>query len=110
MVNRHPGRRLALKANCKPLGYPTIFFAAQNGPDKEAVYAAQAIAKYAGFVVIDTFAPELVYPLLVLRENIYTDRRNRSRSSLVCTNQFAQARQPRSGHDQLQHYLLCCGQ
>ena len=55
------------------MGYPTIFFAAQNGPDKEAVYAAQAIAKYAGFVVIDTFAPELVYPLLVLRENIYTD-------------------------------------
>lgn len=65
-------RRLALK-NFKPLGYPTIFFAAQNGLDKEAVYAAQAIAKYAGFVVIDTFAPEMIYPLLVLRENIYTD-------------------------------------
>jgi acetyl-CoA decarbonylase/synthase, CODH/ACS complex subunit gamma len=66
-------RRLALKSNFKPLGYPTIFFAAQNGLDKEAVYAAQAIAKYAGFVVIDTFAPEMIYPLLVLRENIYTD-------------------------------------
>ncbi len=66
-------RRLALKSNFKPLGYPTIFFAAQNGTDKEAVYAAQAIAKYAGFVVIDTFAPEMIYPLLVLRENIYTD-------------------------------------
>lgn len=65
-------RRLALK-NFKPLGYPTIFFAAQNGPAKEAVYAAQAIAKYAGFVVLDTFAPEMIYPLLVLRENIYTD-------------------------------------
>jgi len=66
-------RRLALKNNFKPLGYPTIFFAAQNGLDKEAVYASQAIAKYAGFVVIDTFAPEMIYPLLVLRENIYTD-------------------------------------
>ncbi|RJP52415.1 MAG: acetyl-CoA decarbonylase/synthase complex subunit gamma [Anaerolineaceae bacterium] len=66
-------RRLALKSNFKPLGYPTIFFAAQNGVDKEAVYAAQAIAKYAGFVVLDTFAPEMIYPLLVLRENIYTD-------------------------------------
>ncbi len=66
-------RRLALKSNFKPLGYPTIFFAAQNGVEKEAVYASQAIAKYAGFVVIDTFAPELIYPLLVLRENIYTD-------------------------------------
>jgi acetyl-CoA decarbonylase/synthase complex subunit gamma len=66
-------RRLALKSNFKPLGYPTIFFAAQNGLEKEAVYAAQAISKYAGFVVLDTFAPELIYPLLVLRENIYTD-------------------------------------
>lgn len=66
-------RRLALKSNFKPLGYPTIFFAAQNGIEKEAVYAAQAIAKYAGFVVLDTFAPEMIYPLLVLRENIYTD-------------------------------------
>jgi acetyl-CoA decarbonylase/synthase complex subunit gamma len=66
-------RRLALKSNVRPLGYPTIFFAAQNGVDKEAVYAAQAISKYAGFVVLDTFAPEMIYPLLVLRENIYTD-------------------------------------
>jgi acetyl-CoA decarbonylase/synthase, CODH/ACS complex subunit gamma len=66
-------RRLALKSNFKPLGYPTIFFAAQNGTDKEAIYASQAIAKYAGFVVLDTFAPEMIYPLLVLRENIYTD-------------------------------------
>ncbi|GAB4456095.1 MAG: acetyl-CoA decarbonylase/synthase complex subunit gamma [Anaerolineales bacterium] len=65
-------RRLALK-NFRPLGYPVIFFAAQNGVEKEAVYAAQAIAKYAGFVVIDTFAPEMIYPLLVLRENLYTD-------------------------------------
>lgn len=66
-------RRLALKSNFKPLGYPTIFFAAQNGVDREAVYAAQAISKYAGFVVLDTFGPEMIYPLLVLRENIYTD-------------------------------------
>lgn len=65
-------RRLALK-NFRPLGYPVIFFAARNGVEKEAVYAAQAIAKYAGIVVIDTFAPEMIYPLLVLRENLYTD-------------------------------------
>jgi acetyl-CoA decarbonylase/synthase complex subunit gamma len=65
-------RRLALK-NFRPLGYPVIFFAAQNGAKQEALYAAQAIAKYAGFVVLDTFAPEMIYPLLVLRENLYTD-------------------------------------
>ncbi|MEJ5223633.1 MAG: acetyl-CoA decarbonylase/synthase complex subunit gamma [Anaerolineales bacterium] len=63
-------RRLALK-NVRALGYPIITFAG-NAAD-EAVAAAQAIAKYAGFVVLDSFAPEKVYPLLVLRENLYTD-------------------------------------
>jgi acetyl-CoA decarbonylase/synthase complex subunit gamma len=60
-------RRLALKKNFKPLGYPTIAFA--NTPAE----AAQAITKYAGFIVLDQYAPELVYPVLVLRQNIYTD-------------------------------------
>jgi acetyl-CoA decarbonylase/synthase complex subunit gamma len=60
-------RRLALKKNFKPLGYPTIAFPANPAG------AAQALAKYAGFVVLDHFAQELVYPLLVLRQNIYTD-------------------------------------
>jgi acetyl-CoA decarbonylase/synthase complex subunit gamma len=66
-------RRLALKSNLRALGFPTISLAGQAGPEKEAIYAAQAIAKYAGFVVLDSFAPEMIYPLLVLRENIYTD-------------------------------------
>ena len=66
-------RRLALK-NFRPLGFPTLAFAGNgDDPGREIARAAQAISKYAGFVVIDTFKPELVYPLLVLRENIYTD-------------------------------------
>jgi len=66
-------RRLALK-NFRPLGFPTIAFAEGNGdPGLEIARATQAISKYAGFVVIDHFDPELVYPLLVLRENVYTD-------------------------------------
>ena len=60
-------RRLALKKNFRPLGYPVIAF-----PKTQAA-ATQAIAKYAGFVVLEEFTPELVYPLLVLRQNIYTD-------------------------------------
>jgi len=60
-------RRLALKKNFRPLGYPSISF--PNGAEG----AAQAIGKYSGFIVLDSFAPELVYPLLVLRQNIYTD-------------------------------------
>ena len=60
-------RRLAIKKNFRPLGYPTVAF--PTTPEA----AVQAIAKYAGFVILDDFAPELVYPLLVLRQNIYTD-------------------------------------
>jgi acetyl-CoA decarbonylase/synthase complex subunit gamma len=66
-------RRLAIKNNYRPLGFPTIFFAGTAGPNKEAVYAAQAISKYTGFLVLDTFTREMIYALLVLRENIYTD-------------------------------------
>jgi len=67
-------RRLALKKNFRALGYP-LFAAPTNGAGDayQSMLVAQAIAKYAGFVVIDTFTPELVYPLLVLRQNIYTD-------------------------------------
>jgi acetyl-CoA decarbonylase/synthase complex subunit gamma len=60
-------RRLALKKNFRDLGYPVIAF-----PDNPTA-AAQAVAKYAGFVVLDQFTPELAYALLVLRQNIYTD-------------------------------------
>jgi acetyl-CoA decarbonylase/synthase complex subunit gamma len=60
-------RRLAIKKNYHPLGYPTISY--PPSPEK----AIQAIAKYAGFVVLESFVPEDIYPLLVLRQNIYTD-------------------------------------
>jgi len=63
-------RRLALK-NFRALGYPVIAFPCDA--KDEAVAAAQAISKYAGFIVLSEFKPELLYPLLVLRENIYTD-------------------------------------
>jgi acetyl-CoA decarbonylase/synthase complex subunit gamma len=66
-------RRLALK-NVRALGYPTIEIIDKSlDPAMASVLATQAISKYAGFVVLDVFAPELAYPLLVLRENIYTD-------------------------------------
>lgn len=65
-------RRLALKSNFRPLGYPLVTFA-EGGNGRDAVVAAQAISKYAGFVVLPRFAAELFYPLLVLRQNIYTD-------------------------------------
>jgi acetyl-CoA decarbonylase/synthase complex subunit gamma len=68
-------RRLALKKNYRPLGYPMIVFPNECVDDESlaAVSAAQAIAKYAGFVVLDNFSPATIYPLLALRENLYTD-------------------------------------
>ena len=68
-------RRLAVKKNFRALGYPVITFpgeAACLGVD-EAVLAAQHIAKYAGFIVLDSFEPAMLYPLLALRQNIFTD-------------------------------------
>lgn len=61
-------RRLALKQNERKVGYPIIAFAGDD-----PTLAGQHIAKYAGFVVIDQFSAGTVYPLLVMRANIFTD-------------------------------------
>jgi len=67
-------RRLAVKKNFRALGFPVITFPGDiSDPGMEAIQAAQAITKYAGFIVLDHFNPATVYPLLVLRQNIYTD-------------------------------------
>lgn len=68
-------RRLALRKNFRPLGYPVITFPgmATKSVEEEVVLAAQQICKYAGVIVLDHFSPALVYPLLTLRLNIYTD-------------------------------------
>ncbi len=66
-------RRLALKKNFRTLGYPVITFPGEADGTEEVALAAQHIAKYAGFVVLEAFDPTTLYPLLVLRQNIYTD-------------------------------------
>jgi len=67
-------RRLSIKKNFRPLGFPVISFPGDAGnPGLEAMLAAQSIAKYAGFIVVDTTSPAALYPLLVLRQNVYTD-------------------------------------
>jgi len=68
-------RRLAIKKNFRPLGFPIISFPGEGAEsvEQEAIAAGQHIAKYSGFVVLDHFNPCVVYPLLTLRLNIYTD-------------------------------------
>ena len=68
-------RRLALKKNFRPLGYPLIAFPSEGAAslEEEVVAATQAIAKYGGIVIMDHFDPAVMYILLTLRLNIYTD-------------------------------------
>ena len=68
-------RRLALKKNFRLLGYPVITFPGEGAASEaeEVALAAEHIAKYGGFIVLDHFDPATIYPLLTLRLNIYTD-------------------------------------
>ena len=68
-------RRLALKKNFRPFGYPIITFPGEvaDTEEGEIVAATQYISKYAGIIVMDHFDPAVAYPLLTLRLNIYTD-------------------------------------
>jgi len=68
-------RRMALKKTFRPLGFPIINFPSECAGDEGmvAVAATQAIVKYGGLIVLDQFSPATIYPLLVLRANIYTD-------------------------------------
>jgi acetyl-CoA decarbonylase/synthase complex subunit gamma len=66
-------RRLAVKKNNRALGYPIITFPGQAAGADAGLLAAQHIAKYAGFIVLEQFDPAELYPLLVLRQNLYTD-------------------------------------
>src|SRR3990172_9501206 len=66
-------RRLALRKNFRPLGYPILTFPGAGGGADEPLLAAEHITKYAGFIVLESFDPATLYPLLVLRQNIYTD-------------------------------------
>lgn len=66
-------RRLALKKNFRALGYPILTFPGASGDVDEAILAAEHIAKYAGLVVLESFDPATLYPLLALRQNLYTD-------------------------------------
>ncbi|MCJ7764102.1 MAG: acetyl-CoA decarbonylase/synthase complex subunit gamma [Dehalococcoidales bacterium] len=68
-------RRAALENKFRPLGFPTIVFANEmsDNPMKEALVAATFIAKYGGIIVLSDFQGESLFPLLVLRMNIFTD-------------------------------------
>lgn len=74
LIANTTSRRMAIKKNFKPLGYPMVSFPGDVGnASREVMLAAQAIGKYSSFIILDNFTPETAYPLLVLRENIFTN-------------------------------------
>ena len=71
LVNMTAIRRAAVKNKFRPLGFPTI---AVLGPtEAEHMKAALGVMKYSSAVLMDTMPREMVYPLLALRQNIFTD-------------------------------------
>jgi acetyl-CoA decarbonylase/synthase, CODH/ACS complex subunit gamma len=68
-------RRTALNQKLRTLGYPTIIMANEmtGDPMKESLIAATIVAKYGGIIVLSDFLGETLFPLMVLRMNLFTD-------------------------------------
>ncbi|MBN1254119.1 MAG: acetyl-CoA decarbonylase/synthase complex subunit gamma [Deltaproteobacteria bacterium] len=70
-------RRAALKQGFKPLGYPTITFPCQmaDNPRTELAAATALLTRYGGIICLSDLSEDVLFPLVVLRMNIYTDPR-----------------------------------
>jgi acetyl-CoA decarbonylase/synthase complex subunit gamma len=66
-------RRAALKKKFRPLGCPALAIACGDDKAASALDACTYVAKYAGVVISDAWAPHLLVPILTTRQNIYTD-------------------------------------
>ncbi|MDD5428988.1 MAG: acetyl-CoA decarbonylase/synthase complex subunit gamma, partial [Candidatus Omnitrophica bacterium] len=66
-------RRAALKKNFRALGYPILTFTNQADPALELAEAVSYVVKYSGIVIMKNTAKEFVFPLLVVRQDIYQD-------------------------------------
>ncbi len=68
-------RRFALRAEHRPLGFPTLTFPCEmsDDPIMEAMIAATFISKYGGIIVLSDLKGEVVFPLMLARLNIFTD-------------------------------------
>jgi len=66
-------RRMALKKNFRPLGYPVLAMATTGTPERQAVRASALICKYVSIVVVATAEQWAILPILTTRQNIYTD-------------------------------------
>lgn len=70
-------RAAAIRKKNRLLGYPTIVFPCEltGNSLKESIIASIFVAKYGSIIVLSNANPQNIYPLLVYRQNIYTDPR-----------------------------------
>jgi acetyl-CoA decarbonylase/synthase complex subunit gamma len=64
-------RRAAVKKRFRPLGYPTA--CVQDASDEGRLRTALGVMKYSSVVLMEELPKEFLYPLLALRQNIFTD-------------------------------------
>ena len=66
-------RKMALRSAFEPLGYPILNFV--SGADLPSVVADAStfMTKYASILVLDSMQYQMILPLMMLRQNIYTD-------------------------------------
>jgi acetyl-CoA decarbonylase/synthase complex subunit gamma len=66
-------RKAALKSGFEPFGYPIINFAGGSDAASLVADACTSICKYASILVLDRMQLEVLLPLMMLRQNLYTD-------------------------------------
>ncbi|HEY3282711.1 MAG TPA: acetyl-CoA decarbonylase/synthase complex subunit gamma [Armatimonadota bacterium] len=66
-------RKSALKSAFRPLGFPLLNTVTGRDPVELVADASTSICKYASVMVIDSGEPEVLLPLLMLRQNVFTD-------------------------------------
>ena len=66
-------RKSALKGSVEPMGYPVINFLTGSDIPSLVADASTLICKYASILVIDTCAYQALLPMMMLRQNVFTD-------------------------------------
>lgn len=66
-------RELPLKKQQRSLGYPALNLIETGSAPELLSGSAVCVCKYGGLLIAPLSAAEMVYPLLTLRQNIYTD-------------------------------------
>jgi len=66
-------RKMALKASHQPLGYPILNVVTGRDLPSLVADASTLLLKYASILVVDTLKYQALLPLMMLRQNIYTD-------------------------------------